>query len=80
VRGELHVDPVSLLGGLPPLDGNVGLDSDTAWALLQGFGIGSDGGALPDQLAPLLALIEVLPPPIAERLLTELLARLVEPA
>ena len=77
VRGEPHVDPTPLLAGLPPLDG--GLDSETAWALLQGFGIGGGDGALPDRLAPLLALIEVLPPPIAERLLTELLARLVEP-
>ncbi|MGN6501704.1 MAG: pyridoxal phosphate-dependent decarboxylase family protein [Pseudolysinimonas sp.] len=78
VRGEPHVDPAPLLAGLPPLEG--GLDSATAWALLQGFGIGTGGGALPDRLAPLLALIEVLPPPLAERLLTELLARLIEPA
>ena len=79
VRGVPHVDPTPLLAALPPLDG--ALDSETAWALLQGLGIGvSTGGALPDRLAPLLALIEVLPPPIAERLLTELLARLVEPA
>jgi glutamate/tyrosine decarboxylase-like PLP-dependent enzyme len=77
VRGEPHVDPAPLLAGLPPLEG--GLDSETAWALLQGFGIGSGDGALPERLAPLLALIEVLPPQLAERLLTELLARLVEP-
>ena len=77
VRGEPHVDPAPLLAALPPLEG--ALDSETAWALLQGFGIGTGGGALPDRLAPLLALIEVLPPPLAERLLTELLARLVEP-
>lgn len=77
VRGEPHVDASELLSGLPPLDGV--LDSETAWALLQGFGIGADGGGLPDQLAPLLAVIEALPAPIAERLLTELLARLVEP-
>jgi hypothetical protein len=30
-------------------------------------------------MAPLLAVLEGLPAPIAERLLTELLARLVEP-
>ena len=50
----------------------------TAAAILQGFGIGA-GGALPDALAPLLAIIEATPAPLAERLLTELLARLVEP-
>jgi glutamate/tyrosine decarboxylase-like PLP-dependent enzyme len=77
VRGEPHVDPTPLLAALPTLDG--GLDSETAWALLQGFGIGGGEGALPDRLAPLLALIEVLPPPLAERLLIELLGRLAEP-
>jgi sphinganine-1-phosphate aldolase len=77
VRGEPHVDAAPLLAALPPLEG--GLDAETAWALLQGFGIGGATGGLPDQLAPLLAIIEALPAPIAERLLTELLARLVEP-
>ena len=76
VRGIPHVDASELLGSLPPLDG--ALDSDTAAAILQGFGIGA-GGALPDALAPLLAIIEATPAPLAERLLTELLARLVEP-
>jgi hypothetical protein len=75
VRGEPHVDAGPLLAALPALDG--GLDSETAWAILQGFGIGGEGG-LPQQLAPLLAVVETLPPPLAERLLTELLARLVE--
>ncbi len=77
VRGEPHVDPSEALSLLPPLDG--ALDSATAWGLLQGFGIGGDGGGLPDRLAPLLAVIEALPAPVSERLLTELLARLVEP-
>jgi glutamate/tyrosine decarboxylase-like PLP-dependent enzyme len=76
VRGVPHVDAAPLLAGLPELPDT--LDSETAWALLQGFGIGAVG--LPSQLAPLLALIEVLPPPLAERLLTELIARLAEPA
>lgn len=81
VRGEPAADARPLLAGLPPLDGP--LDSATAAATLQGFGIGGgdtgSSGALPDRMAPLLALIEALPAPVAERLLVELLARLVEP-
>jgi sphinganine-1-phosphate aldolase len=76
VRGIPHIDPTPLLGQLPPLAAP--LDSDTAAGILAGFGIGA-GGALPDTLAPLLAIIEVTPPALAERLLTELLGRLVEP-
>ncbi len=77
VRGVPQVDIQPLLGGLPPLEGP--LDSDTAFALLQGLGVGGAEGALPDRMAPLLALMEALPAPVAERLLTELLARIVEP-
>lgn len=57
------------------------LDSATAAALLAGFGLGSDNGPaeLPDRMAPILALVEALPAPVTERLLTELLARLIEP-
>ena len=76
VRGIPHVDPTAALSALPQLKGAP--DSDTAAAILGGFGIGA-GGALPETLAPLLAVIEATPPPLAERLLTELLARLVEP-
>ena len=81
VRGVPQVDIQPLLGGLPPLEGPLGvpLDAATAFALLQGLGVGGASGALPDRMAPLLALMEALPAPIAERLLTELLARIVEP-
>lgn len=84
VRGEPHADAAPLLAALPLADvGARGLDSDTAWSLLRGFGIGTGDsageGPLPTSMAPLLALIEALPAPIAERLLIELLARLVEP-
>jgi len=69
--------------GVPPLPALAGeLDSDTAYALLQGLGIGagsdSSPGGLPERMAPLLALMEQLPPPVAERLLVELLGRVVE--
>ena len=77
VRGVPQVDIRPLLGELPPLDGP--LDSQTAFALLQGLGVGGADSALPDRMAPLLALMEALPAPVAERLLTELLARIVEP-
>ena len=74
---EVRGVPTAEVGGLPALEGP--LDSSTAFALLQGLGIGANGG-LPDRMAPLLALMESLPAPVAERLLTELLARVVEPA
>lgn len=77
VRGVPHVDASTLLAGLSGLDLS-SLDSDTAWGLLTGFGIGGSA-ELPDAQAPLVALIEALPAPVAERLLVELLGRLVEP-
>ena len=55
------------------------LDSETAFAILQGFGLGGGGGALPERMAPVLALVGALPAPLTERLLTELIARVVEP-
>ena len=69
--------PPALVAGLASPDAPP-LDSATAFALLGEFGIG--GGDLPDRLAPLLALISALPASLTERLLTELLARLVEPS
>jgi len=59
--------------------GSGGLDSAASAALLAGLGLGAADGAMPDRMAPLLALIEALPTPVSERLLTELLARLVAP-
>lgn len=59
------------------------LDSDTAAAILgQLFGaLGSTApGALPERMAPVMALIEALPAAVGERLLTEVLARLIEPS
>jgi sphinganine-1-phosphate aldolase len=77
IRGVAPVAPADVLGSLPPLGADA-LDSDTAFGLLTAMGLGA-GGGLPERMAPLLALMEGLPAPIAERLLTELLARLVEP-
>jgi len=84
VRGHPRPDAGALLGALPPLDPAVSLDSATAAALLDAVGLGTVGGD-PDAapgvgpMAPLLALVEALPAPLVERLLVELLARLVEP-
>lgn len=54
-----------------------------AWLILKIAGAGGKpgepGGALPGDLAPLMALAEELPAPVAEALLTELLARVSEP-
>jgi glutamate/tyrosine decarboxylase-like PLP-dependent enzyme len=94
VRGEPPVDGRALVAGLAEtLPGGVdalaaasaGLDSEGAAGLLRAFGLlggaeasGADG-ALPDRLAPVLALVGALPPQLTERLLVELLARVVEP-
>lgn len=79
--------PVEIAGALQSMAGSTSpaatLDSETAAALLAGFGLGAsavDPAALPERMAPILALVEALPAPITERLLTELLARLIEPS
>ncbi len=94
VRGVPPVTVADVLAGVPAEtaaalqsmgadpSGASPLDSETAAALLAGFGLGSDadGSApLPERMAPILALVEALPAPVAERLLVELLARLNEP-
>ncbi|MCK0118615.1 aminotransferase class V-fold PLP-dependent enzyme [Isoptericola sp. S6320L] len=80
VRGVPRPGSSPLLGGLAGLGT---LDSDTAADLLRTMGldasrIGDDGPGV-GPMAPLLAAVEALPAPVAERLLTELLGRLVEP-
>lgn len=70
--------PPELVAGLADLGAAEALDSETAWAILDQVGIGE--GGLPSSLAPVLALLAVLPADLTERLLVELLARLVEPA
>ena len=82
VRGVPTADAGAMLSALPPLTGVP--DAATAAAVLGGLGLlgaggaGSAGAALPSETAPLLAAIEALPGPVAEALLVELLARLVE--
>ncbi len=90
VRGVPAVSAADVLAAFPPevlaalsAPDAAPLDSETAWALLGSIGLapsaGAGSAALPDRLAPFLALVEALPAPLTERLLTELLARLVEP-
>ncbi|MFF9563012.1 pyridoxal phosphate-dependent decarboxylase family protein [Leifsonia sp. NPDC014704] len=70
--------PGDLLAGLAA--GDVELDSATAAHILASIGLAGGGSpGLPDDQAPLLALVSALPRPVTERLLTELLARAVEP-
>ncbi|GAB3390243.1 aminotransferase class V-fold PLP-dependent enzyme [Humibacter soli] len=87
VRGVPAIDGTQLLAHVGLLDGGGPLaaaqpiDSDTAASLLGALGLlGSGDGSLPDRMAPFLALIEALPHQLTERLLTELLARVVEPS
>ncbi len=78
VRGRepATADPglVAAAGQLDP----AAVDAATAGALLELAGL-RGGGPLPADMAPVLALIEQLPPAVAERLLIEYVARLSEP-
>ena len=76
VRGVPHVDVAPMLAGF---DGVGELDSATAGDILRSLGIGEGASGLPEQMAPLLALIEALPRDLSERLLIELIGRVVEP-
>jgi hypothetical protein len=77
VIDQLPDDVRAALGSLVQAEGTLG--SEEAFAALTALGIGSKDAALPSAMAPLLALIEALPAPLVERLLIELLARLIEP-
>jgi sphinganine-1-phosphate aldolase len=90
VRGMPSVTALDVLGALPPqlvaglsAPDAAPLDSVSAYGLLVQIGLitpGADSAQLPERMAPFIALIEALPAALTERLLTELLARLVEPA
>ncbi|WP_337004830.1 MULTISPECIES: pyridoxal phosphate-dependent decarboxylase family protein [unclassified Microbacterium] len=79
VRGVPRPDVTALLGALGGLAGDGPIDSETAAAILGHIGITPDSPSLPGDQATLLALIESLPRPLTERLLVELLARVIEP-
>ncbi|WP_349897393.1 pyridoxal phosphate-dependent decarboxylase family protein [Parafrigoribacterium soli] len=89
VRGLPPVTASDVLGGLPPeivaglsAPDAAPLTSESAYGLLAQIGLitpGDVSSQLPERMAPFIALIEALPAPLTERLLTELLARLVEP-
>lgn len=87
MRGRPPVSAAQVLGSLPAeavaalsAPDAAPLDSATAVEILAAIGLVSAGSsALPERMAPFIALVEALPAPLTERLLTELLARLVEP-
>jgi glutamate/tyrosine decarboxylase-like PLP-dependent enzyme len=79
VRGVPPVDAERALAALPAGVADAVIDSESRWQLLRSLGIGSGASALPERMAPLLALIEALPPEFVEPLLAELIARVVEP-
>jgi len=80
VRGRPPVDPRLLAGTLRLLgygEGGRVPGPRAAWRLLR---LAGAGNLMPNQpMATLMALIERVPPPIAEALLAELLARTTEP-
>ncbi len=78
VRGRPPIDLSALPDALPALRSDAPLDSAAATEILAALGLAGDGPALPDHLAPVMALLEVVPAPRAQELLTELLARLNE--
>lgn len=80
VRGRPAADPRLLLAALRILgygEGGRVPGPSAAWRLLRLAGAGTVTADQP--MAPLMALIERLPQPVAEALLTELLARMSEP-
>ncbi|QBE48335.1 pyridoxal phosphate-dependent decarboxylase family protein [Leucobacter triazinivorans] len=88
VRGRPRPEPRAELAALRMLGYGSGSRSGSrvrvpgpraAWRILRAAGVRVDAGGLPERLAPLMALAERLPAPVAEALLTELLARVSEP-
>lgn len=78
VRGLPGVDPQAVLASLG-VSQLPELDSETAQRLLSALGLGDTSAGLPKRMAPVMALIEALPANFSQRLLIELMARLIEP-
>ncbi|NYD65578.1 pyridoxal phosphate-dependent decarboxylase family protein [Agromyces atrinae] len=84
VRGVPAVSGADVLAsvgelGAASVETGPSAESDLAAATLTQVGLLGDAAAVPDRLAPVLALVEELPAPVVERLLVELIARVVEP-
>jgi glutamate/tyrosine decarboxylase-like PLP-dependent enzyme len=83
VRGRPRANPRAELAALRMLGYGSGArvpGPSAAWRILRAAGVRVDAnGGLPGRLAPLMALAEQLPTPVAEALLIELLARVSEP-
>ena len=87
VRGRPKAQPrlelaaLKLLGYAPGRNGRYRVPSPSmAWQIMRVAGVNpGKGSPLPGNMAPLMALIEALPAPVTEALLTELLARVSEP-
>lgn len=84
VRGVPGIEPQQVLGAaggsmdaLVAAGSAPAMDSATARQILGTLGL--DGAGLPANMAPVMALVEALPRPVTEWLLTELLAAVVEP-
>lgn len=78
VRGVVGINPAEALSALG-LQELPTLDSRTAQDLLMRLGLGDNSAGLSQAMAPVMALIEALPSATSERLLIELMARLIEP-
>lgn len=83
VRGRAPANPAAALAAMRLLGYGPGgrvPGPAAAWRILRLAGAGGgSGSAVPSRLAPLMALVERLPAPVAEALLSELIARVSEP-
>jgi sphinganine-1-phosphate aldolase len=82
-RGVPRAAADAVLGSLPAAllartEDGPAIDAATAADLLDALGLGG-ASPLPDRLAPVMALIDAVPAPLAERLLIALFARLAAP-